>query len=61
MFAKLVRKLEAHFAAVEAQRRDAYLASSADLADLERRSRYFDVNHNPFAPYYLDEPIDWRH
>lgn len=61
MFAKLVSKLEAHFAAAEARRRDAYLASSGDLAELERRNRYFDAHHNPFAPYYVDEQIDWRH
>ncbi|CAD6517604.1 hypothetical protein LMG27952_00872 [Paraburkholderia hiiakae] len=60
MFARLISKLEAHFAAMEDQRRDVYLASSADLAELERRNQYFDAHHNPFAPYYPDAQTDWR-
>ncbi|WP_043284245.1 DUF3563 family protein [Paraburkholderia oxyphila] len=60
MFAMLISKLEAYFAIEGDKRRDAYLASSADLAELERRSRYFDTNHNPFAHYYHDEHTDSR-
>ena len=60
MFAKLISMLEAHFAAAENKRREAWLASSSDLAELERRSRYFDANHNPFVRSYLDEQRDRR-
>ncbi|WP_322046455.1 DUF3563 family protein [Paraburkholderia sp. J67] len=51
MFAKLISQLEAFFVIDENKQRDAWLASSADLAELERRSRYFDTNHTLFAPH----------
>jgi hypothetical protein len=60
MFAMLMHKLEAYFVAVENHRRDAYLSAATDLADLERRSRYFEAGHQPFAMSYSDRERNWR-
>lgn len=60
MFAILGNKLEALFSAAENQRRDTYLAESTDLADLERRTRYYESNHNPFAWHTSSGPADWK-
>jgi hypothetical protein len=51
MFRKFLDKLESLLNAGENARREAYLASSSDLAELERRNLYFDANHQPFAFY----------
>jgi hypothetical protein len=58
MFAFLASKLEALFTAAENAQRDAYLSASSDLADLERRTRYYDSNHNPFAWHTSSGPSD---
>lgn len=60
MFSTLANKLEALFSAAEIRRRDAYLSESTDLADLERRTRYYESNHNPFAWHISSGPSDWQ-
>jgi hypothetical protein len=60
MFKKLMEKLAARLTAAENMRRDAYLSSATDLADLERRSRYFEANHSPYSMYYGDRRRDSR-
>jgi hypothetical protein len=60
MFATLASKLEAFFTAAENDRRDTWLEDSTDLADLERRMRYYDSNHNPFAWHTSSGPSDWQ-
>jgi hypothetical protein len=56
----LMHKLEAYLIATENRRREAYLSAATDLADLERRSRYFEASHQPFAMSCSDRARDWR-
>ncbi|MDR7006173.1 DUF3563 family protein [Paraburkholderia strydomiana] len=58
MFKKLMEKFVARLTAAESVRRDTYLSSATDLADLERRSRYFEANHSPYSMYYGDRRRD---
>ncbi|TDN58885.1 DUF3563 family protein [Paraburkholderia sp. BL10I2N1] len=44
MFAYLARKLRSLLERAEHGRRDAYLASSVDLCELERRMRSIEIN-----------------
>ncbi|HEY1610436.1 MAG TPA: DUF3563 family protein [Paraburkholderia sp.] len=60
MFKKLINKLADRLAAAETMQREAYLGSATDLADIERRSRYFEANHTPFSMYYGDRRRDSR-
>jgi hypothetical protein len=48
MFAYVLHQLASFFERSEQRRRDAYLASSSDLGDLERRMRTIDSNGRPF-------------
>jgi hypothetical protein len=48
MFAFLLQKLGNVIEQAQQRRRDAYLASSSDLGDLERRMRAIDLNGRPF-------------
>jgi hypothetical protein len=48
MFAFLLQKLGNVIEQAQQRRRDTYLASSADLGDLERRMRAFDVGGRAF-------------
>jgi hypothetical protein len=48
MFAFVLQKLANFFERAEQRRRDAYLASSADLGDLERRMRAVDSRGQAF-------------
>jgi hypothetical protein len=61
MFRKLLDKFETLFTASENHRYEAYFAQSVDHADLERRSRYYESSHNPFAFYDHDDVRDWQH
>ncbi|AJY09563.1 DUF3563 family protein [Burkholderia dolosa] len=58
MLDKFFSRLLATLIVSEDTRRDAYLSRSADLADLERRSRYFEANHSPFSMSYDDRRRD---
>ncbi|WP_322015463.1 DUF3563 family protein [Paraburkholderia sp. J12] len=60
MFAFLASKLETLFTTAENEQRDAYLSAASDLADLERRTRYYDANHNPFAWHTSSGPSNDR-
>jgi hypothetical protein len=60
MFAMLMHKLEAYLVDAENRRRDAYLSAATDLVDLERRTRYFEASHQPFAMSYNDPARNWR-
>ena len=44
MFAYILEKLSNWFEAAERDRREAYLASSSDIVDLERRLRSLEVH-----------------
>lgn len=60
MFATLASKLEALFTAAENERRDTYIEASTDLADLERRMRYYESSHTPFGWHASSSPADWQ-
>jgi hypothetical protein len=60
MFATLAKKLNALFVTTEEQERDAYLASSVDFADLERRIQHLETDHHPFTLYSASAPHEWR-
>jgi hypothetical protein len=49
MFAALSEKLGAFFSLSHYDEREAYLASSSDLVDLERRMRHLDNGSYPFS------------
>ncbi|HEX7684482.1 MAG TPA: DUF3563 family protein [Trinickia sp.] len=44
MFAYIIEKLSNWFESAERSRREAYLASSSDVVDLERRLRSLETN-----------------
>jgi len=44
MFAYILEKLSNWFESAERARREAYLASSSDIVDLEHRLRSLDIN-----------------
>ncbi len=44
MFAYILEKLSNWFESAERSRREAYLASSSDIVDLERRLRSLEAN-----------------
>jgi hypothetical protein len=48
MFAFLLHQVASFFERAEQRRRDAYLGSSSDLADLERRMRAVDADGRAF-------------
>lgn len=60
MFAEWTKKLGALFVATEEYERDTYLASSVDLADLERRTRHLETNFGPLHWYASRPPHDWH-
>jgi hypothetical protein len=60
MFATLASKLENLFCAAENEQRDTYFEASTDLADLERRMRYYESNHSPFGWHASSGPTDWH-
>jgi hypothetical protein len=60
MFANLAKRLSAFFVTTEDQERDAYLASSADLADLERRMYSMETNYYPYSLYSSGAQHDWK-
>ncbi|MGA7779468.1 MAG: DUF3563 family protein [Paraburkholderia sp.] len=60
MFANLAKKFSALFVVTEEQEREAYLASSIDFADLERRMSILETDHHPFTLYSAGAPHDWR-
>jgi hypothetical protein len=59
MFNALAHRLGAFFSASHDSDRDAWLASSTDLADLERRMRQFDDDRYPFHVHSNLAPRDW--
>jgi hypothetical protein len=61
MFRKILDKIETLFAESENHRYEAYLTQSTDVFELERRSRYYESGHNPFAFYEHDDFHNWRH
>jgi hypothetical protein len=56
LFARLLTQLLDQ----ETIRRDTYLSGASDLADLERRMRYFESNHAPFSLRHDDRRRDGR-
>ena len=58
MFAALSEKLGSWFSPSHYEARDAYLASSSDLADLERRVRHLDSSDYPFSLHSSLAPRD---
>lgn len=59
MFNELTRRLGALFTSSHESEREAYLASSTDLADLERRMRSLDDGGYPFHVHSNLMPRDW--
>ncbi|SDG23527.1 DUF3563 family protein [Paraburkholderia phenazinium] len=60
MFGKFSKALSEFFIATEDQKRECYLASSVDFADLEHRMHAFEMNHQPFTLYSNGAPRDWQ-
>jgi hypothetical protein len=60
MIGELLTTLLARLAAAKNVQRDTYPSASPGLADLERRSRYFEANHAPFCMPYDDRRRDGR-
>jgi hypothetical protein len=58
MFAILCEKLGSLFLPSHYDEREAYLASSSDLADLERRMRHFDSGSYSFSLHSSVMPRD---
>ncbi|AJY11170.1 DUF3563 domain-containing protein [Burkholderia dolosa] len=58
MISKLLARILKTLIDREYRRRDAYLSAATDLADLERRIKYFESNHAPFSMYYDERPRD---
>lgn len=59
MIALLTARLGSLFSpAHEEQQHEAYLASSSDLAELERRIRHIDSGDSPFGAYSNVMPRD---
>ncbi|MFM0133121.1 DUF3563 family protein [Paraburkholderia sediminicola] len=58
MFAALFEKLGALFSSSHYDEREAYLASSSDLEDLERRIRHLDSCGYPFSLHSSVAPRD---
>lgn len=48
VFEKVFVSIENFFSDLDARRRDAYLAESQNVADLERRLRVMDTRNNNF-------------
>lgn len=59
MFNQLATRLGTIFTASRESEREAYLASSTDLADLERRQRMLDDSSYPFNTHSNLSPRDW--
>ncbi|MBN3764951.1 DUF3563 family protein [Burkholderia sp. Ac-20365] len=59
MFNQIAHRLGTIFTASRESERDAYLASSTDLADLERRQRMLDDTRYPFHVNSNLSPRDW--
>jgi len=59
MFNALAHRLGALFTSSRDSDRDAWLASSTDLADLERRMRLLDDDRYPFHVHSNFAPRDW--
>ena len=60
MFAELAKKLGALLVTPENHERDAYLASSVDLADLEHRMNVVETHADPARWYASSTPHEWR-
>ncbi|WNC92121.1 DUF3563 family protein [Paraburkholderia sp. FT54] len=60
MFAELTKRLGALLVSTEDHEREAFLASSADLADLEHRMKIVETHANPARWYASSTPHEWR-
>jgi hypothetical protein len=58
MFAALSKQLESLFSPSHFDQHEAYLSSSSDLEDLERRMRHLDRGGNPFSLHSSAMPRD---
>ncbi|SIT50533.1 conserved hypothetical protein [Paraburkholderia piptadeniae] len=59
MLTQLVHRLGTLFMLSRNRERDAFLASSTDVADLERRMRLLDDGGHPFHVHSSVMPRDW--
>jgi hypothetical protein len=59
MFNQLTHRLGTLFTSSRESEREAWLASSTDLADLERRQRMLDDTSYPFHMHSSLAPRDW--
>ncbi|MEM5386288.1 DUF3563 family protein [Paraburkholderia phymatum] len=59
MLTRLAHRLGALFTHTRERERNAFLASSTDLADLERRMRRLDDGGHPFHVHSSMMPRDW--
>jgi hypothetical protein len=59
MLTELAHRLGTLFTETRDRERDAYLASSTDLAELERRMRHLDDGGYPFHVHSSVMPRDW--
>jgi hypothetical protein len=60
MFAELAKKLTALLSSTEDREREAYLASSVDLVDLEHRINVIETHADPARWYVSSTPHEWR-
>jgi hypothetical protein len=60
MFAELAKKLTALLSSTEDREREAYLASSVDLVDLEHRINVVETHADPARWYVSSTPHEWR-
>ena len=60
MFANLAQRFNTLFVNTEEHERDTYLASSADLVDLEHRLHVVETSHHPFTLYSPSAPHKWK-
>ena len=60
MFANFAKRLSALFVNTEEQERDTYLASSADLVDLDHRMDVVETSHHPSTLYSSSAPQEWK-
>ncbi|WP_109483044.1 DUF3563 family protein [Paraburkholderia sp. C35] len=59
MFNQIAHRVGEFFTLSRESEREAYLASSVDLAELERRQRMLDDNDAPFHSHSTFAPRDW--
>ncbi|MFM0174213.1 DUF3563 family protein [Paraburkholderia sediminicola] len=60
MFAELTKKLGALLINTEDHEREAFLASSVDLVDLEHRINVVETHADPARWYVSSTPHEWR-